>query len=88
MKNIVLAAILLTCLSSAADARGGYPSAGAPSAPSPDRRDYTAIAPTQETAPSNGITRNANDCPPDHAEAVWGADSALLGYTCVTPSAN
>ncbi len=34
------------------------------------------------------IVRNANDCPPDRAEPVWGANSALEGYSCVTPSAN
>ncbi len=34
------------------------------------------------------VIHNANDCAPDRAEPVWGAGSALVGYACVTPSAN
>jgi len=43
-----------------------------------------------ESAPNatGHVIRNANDCPPDRAEPVWGANSALAGYSCVTPSAN
>jgi hypothetical protein len=51
------------------------------------RNDWGA-ARMEYARPSVGITQNANDCPPDRAEAVWGAGSALVGYTCVTPSAN
>ena len=39
----------------------------------------------------NGATpvlRTANQCPPDNAEPVWGANSELLGYSCVTAGAN
>ncbi len=28
------------------------------------------------------IVRNANECAPDQAEAVWGAHANLLGYSC------
>lgn len=34
------------------------------------------------------VIHNANDCAPDRAEAVWGPGQALVGYACVTPSAN
>jgi hypothetical protein len=30
------------------------------------------------------IVHNANNCPPDYPEAVWGDGQALLGYKCVT----
>lgn len=34
------------------------------------------------------VLHTANQCPPDHPEPVWGANSELLGYSCVTASAN
>jgi len=43
-----------------------------------------------ESAPNmtKHVVRNANDCAPDRPEPVWGVNSALDGYSCVTPSAN
>jgi hypothetical protein len=31
------------------------------------------------------LMHNANECPPDRAQPVWGTGSVLLGYSCVTP---
>jgi hypothetical protein len=78
----VLAALL--CLSSAAFAQGRP---HLPNTQSQSADPYIALAP-QGFQSSERITHIANDCPPDRAEAVWGAGSALLGYRCVTPSAN
>jgi hypothetical protein len=47
-----------------------------------------AVGPNGATSVAEHIVRNANNCAPDRAEPVWGANSALAGYTCVTPSAN
>ena len=77
--------LILVCLSSAAYAQGG---SNIGSAPSLEWRQYSTITSTKDTRTSARITQNANDCPPDRAEAVWGAGSVLVGYTCVTPSAN
>jgi hypothetical protein len=87
MSKLPLAVIMALCLSSQAFAET------APShrhhrraPPAPLAEKYSAIMPIASAAP--GITRNANECAPDVAEAKWGAGGALLGYSCVTPSAN
>jgi hypothetical protein len=39
--------------------------------------------------PAHGrIIQIAPNCGPDRAEAVWGAGSSLLGYSCVVQGAN
>jgi len=50
-----------------------------------------ALHPDQDQASprTNGqIVGNAAACAPDSAEPVWDGNSALLGYSCVTASAN
>ena len=71
--------IALTFLSSAALAQ---------TAPRTDGGAWHPTFAWTGTRSSEHITHNANDCPPDRPEAVWGANGALLGYSCVTPSAN
>jgi len=88
MKKLQLAAIVLLCLSSTAFAQSApyhrHHRRAPPPAPVSDQ--YSAMMPSAPSA--SGITHNANDCAPDRAEAVWGAGSALVGYSCVTPNAN
>ena len=38
--------------------------------------------------PLKTIIANANSCAPNQAEAAWGAQNQLLGYACVSASAN
>jgi len=83
MKKLRLTILTLICLSSAACAEGGTRLVGA----SQGGGQYSAIMSTAPGA-SDRVIRNANNCPPDVAEAVWSAGSALVGYRCVTPSAN
>ena len=80
MKTLQLVAIALLSLSSATWAQSGASRADE-AAPASNR--YLA-APTPVGA-GDRIVHNANDCPPDRADPVWGANAALLGYTCVTP---
>jgi len=86
MKNFQVAAILALCLSSQAFAQSAPLHRHHRHAPALVGEQYSAIMPSAPAAP--GIIHNANDCAPDRAEAVWGAGSALLGYSCVTPTAN
>jgi hypothetical protein len=86
MKKIKLAALMVLCFSSAAFAQSAPHHRHHRRAPAPVGDQYSAIAPSPPMA--SGVTRNANDCAPDRAEAVWGAGSALVGYSCVTPNAN
>jgi hypothetical protein len=48
-------------------------------------RENSAGSPTAPGARVSTL-HNANDCAPNRAAPVWGANSALLGYSCVTPS--
>jgi hypothetical protein len=84
MKKLHLVLIALAGLASAAHAQSGLPSAGLAAPGGGQQAVMEAMAP-QTSGP---IVRNANDCPPDRPEAVWGANGVLLGYACVTPSAN
>jgi hypothetical protein len=86
MKKLQFAVIMALYLSSQAFAQSAPLHRHHRHAPAPISGQYSAIVPSAPAAP--GIIRNANDCAPDRAEAVWGAGSALLGYSCVTPSAN
>jgi hypothetical protein len=86
MKNLQVAVIMALCLSSHAFAQSAPLHRHHRHAPAPIGEQYSAIMPSAPAA--SGIIHNANDCAPDRAEAVWGAGSALLGYSCVTPSAN
>ena len=87
MKKLQLAALMVLCLSSAASAQSTLSHRHHRRAPAaPVAEQYSAMMPSAP-APS-GVTHNANDCAPDHPEAVWGAGGALLGYSCVTPNAN
>lgn len=83
--SLVLLALLFTV--GAACAQGG-PSDGN-NAPSANGR-YSAMSRQSLGAAPSGerIIRNANDCAPDRATPVWGADSSLVGYSCVPRSAN
>ena len=54
---------------------------------------YSAQAPhpdqDQASSRTHGqIVGNPAACAPDSAEPVWDSNSALLGYSCVTASAN
>jgi hypothetical protein len=88
MKKLQLAAIMVLCLSTQAFAQSAqwHRHHRRAHAPAPAADQFSAIMPSAP-APS-GVTNNANDCAPDHPEAVWGAGGALLGYSCVTPNAN
>jgi hypothetical protein len=83
MKKMQMVFVALLCLSSAACAQSGPRFAGGNSL---SGGAYSAMAPSNATP--SGVVQNANLCPPDVAEAVWGAGSAPLGYRCVRPSAN
>jgi hypothetical protein len=81
----VIAAILLSvCNSSYAE-----------SAPR-DARDhwaarYEAQEPTIPSFASHSASRlyqSGNQCGPDRAVPVWGGQTGLLGYSCVSDSAN
>ena len=78
MKRLPLTLLALLCLSSAAYAQSDARLAAAASS---DNRQYSAIA-SIEQATSDRNIGNANDCAPDRARPVWGANSALLGYSC------
>jgi hypothetical protein len=87
MKKLQLAVLMALCLSTTAFAQSAPSHRHHRRAPvAPVAEQYSAIMPSAP-APS-GVTHNANDCAPDHPEAVWGAGGALLGYSCVTPNAN
>jgi hypothetical protein len=81
MKKIPIILFAVFSLSSAACAQSGPRFAGG-NLP-PVSQDSTSAL--RKLAASGGIVQNANLCPPDVPEAVWGADSALLGYRCITP---
>jgi hypothetical protein len=85
-RSIILA---LLCASTTAYAQGGSNSNNGPS-PYDGRRAVAARSyPAPVTPEGYGrVIHKANDCAPDRAEPVWGAGSALLGYSCETPSAN
>ncbi len=83
MKQLRLTVLTLIYLSSAVCAEGETRLAGASQAGG----QYSAIMSTARGA-SDRVIQNANNCAPDVAEAVWGADSTLVGYRCVTPGAN
>jgi hypothetical protein len=53
-------------------------------AASPGGSQHSAMASDVSGAPAR-LMHNANECPPDRAQPVWGAGSVLLGYSCVTP---
>ncbi len=55
-----------SCLAAASSSVGGQQSAAASTIP----------------AALSHIVRNANECAPDQAKAVWGAGAVLLGYSC------
>jgi hypothetical protein len=48
---------------------------------------YPTMAPFT-TRSASGLFQSGNECGPDRAAPVWGAQSGLLGYSCVSPSAN
>jgi hypothetical protein len=79
MRQLQFVIVALMCFSSAAIAQN------APAWPGGAQRSAIAFAGTRA---SHRVVRDANDCAPDRATAVWGANSALLGYSCATPSAN
>ena len=85
MKSSLLLLALLF-VASIADAQGG--SSDENNTP-PTNRRYSAMSRQSLGAASSGerIIRNANDCAPDRATPVW-ANSSLIGYSCVAPSAN
>ena len=41
-----------------------------------------AAAASMSLYPADQYVRNANDCAPETARAVWGPNGALLGYGC------
>ena len=52
-----------------------------------DDLNWRGAAPT-DRAPGARVLDNANECGADAAEPTWSRDGRLLGYLCVTPSAN
>jgi hypothetical protein len=88
MKSRHFIIFALLCASTAASAQAGQNYDGSPRYDA--RRSAAARQYFQAPAPEGygHVIHNANDCAPDRAEPVWGAGSALLGYSCVTPSAN
>lgn len=83
MKKFHLTIAALLCLSSAACAETAPRVAAGASSTGGQTSSTALVAPTA----FNHIVRNANDCAPDHPDAVWGANSTLLGYAC-SDSAN
>ena len=82
MKIVQIAALLLLAIPSAAVAENGKHSA------IPETyRSATAQAPADISLGSKASTlvHNANECPPDVAEPVWGPANALLGFSCHAP---
>lgn len=83
MKRVSLAIVALLCASSIAWAQNEPRAYGAAS-----QRDSQYPAPVYSGLPPLGhVVRNANDCAPGRAEAVWGAGNAAAGYAC-SDSAN
>jgi hypothetical protein len=85
---LTISALLLA--STVPDAQSGLTFADGPSS---YNRRYSATVHQYFDAPMRGqaydrIFYNENDCAPDRATPDWGAGSALLGYSCVAPSAN
>ncbi len=78
MKQLRLTIVALLWLSSAAYGGSGNCLAAATS---PGGGQRPAIDST-DPRPSGHIVQNANECAPDQAEAVWGAHTNLLGYSC------
>jgi hypothetical protein len=64
--------------------------AAAATARTPPQTDDPLLraAPAISGAPGVGVFPNANECEPNTAEPAWSGDGRLLGYRCVTPSAN
>jgi hypothetical protein len=79
MRERLFVIAALVCFSSAAIAQDGSAWPGA-------ARSFTALS--VGASASGRVLRNANDCAPDRATAVWDANEALLGYACSTRSAN
>ena len=77
MKRMCIPAFALMSVSSAAFAE----SAGNPSPISHAEVDRAAAA-TMSLYPADHYVRNANNCGPEVARAVWGSNGALLGYAC------
>jgi hypothetical protein len=46
-------------------------------------RQEASAVPTGAAPAVAGMVRSANACGADHAEPVWGASAAPLGYTCL-----
>jgi hypothetical protein len=78
MKPFYLALIALLCASSVACAQSDPRAYGA----RPQRDGQYPAVSSPGLPPLGRIVRNANDCAPDRAEAVWGAGNAATGYAC------
>jgi hypothetical protein len=78
MKVLQLSIVALFLISSAAWAQSSPRFADSAS---PGYGPYPAYSATGPGV-SSRIVRNANDCAPDHADAVWDANSSLIGYSC------
>jgi hypothetical protein len=76
MRHFLTIAALLH-VSSAALAQGGSRAGAALSGG--DRNPVVTVAGLQ---PFGRIVRIANDCAPDHPQAVWGAGDSPAGYAC------
>ena len=83
MRQIYLTFIALLCVSSATYAQSDARTAGAASAGDGQSPGATPVG----LQPFGRVVRNANDCAPDHPDAVWSAGGAFVGYAC-TDSAN
>ncbi len=78
MRQLQSAIVAISWLAAAVCAQGGSCLAAAAS---PDSEPHSIIMSTGPWAYGH-IVRNANQCAPDQAKAVWGPDSSLLGYAC------
>lgn len=78
MKQLRLTIVALFGLSFAASAVSG--SCLAATALWSDGQN-SSVGSTVPGAPGH-IVRNANECAPDQADAVWGGHGNLLGYSC------
>jgi hypothetical protein len=47
-----------------------------------------SVTPDIRAGAADRITRNASECAPDVADAVWDGNGNVLGYSCHSPSAN
>jgi hypothetical protein len=85
MKRVQLAMVPILILCSAAHAQSG----SSPTDSATDQSNRGRYTAQRLSTPRDldRTVRNANDCAPDRASAVWSSTSALVGYACLNAGA-